>query len=297
MEKRFSEMNEKLNTLLAALDSVNAPCKYTLHDWLDEWLETYKKPKVKPLTLYALEVAVRVHIKQGLPNLPLNRIDGLELQKFLLTVSAPRTRKTVYDVLNASYRTACNLKIIRDNPMAAVSIPAHRRKVGSALTPEEQSAFIAAAQSHWAGKYFLFLLYTGCRRSEALGLRTCDVDYKNKQLHVPGTKTELSDRTIPLFDKAASLLVNICPDSDGFFFPFRGDSLTRAFKRLCPNHKLHDLRHTFATNCLEAQIPLKVVQIWLGHAEIDTTANIYSHVTEKINHNEAQRLNDYLSRE
>lgn len=296
LEKRVTELNEKINVLLSALSEAHPTCKYTLHTWLDEWLAIYKKPKVQPITLYAYEVAVRVHIKQGLPDVPLDQLDGLQLQKFLLSVSAARTRKTVYDVLNASMKTACTLKILRDNPMAAVSIPVHKRKVGAALTGEELDSFLHGIQKHRLEKYFLFLLYTGCRRGEALALRRSDVDFENKRLHVPGTKTDLSDRVIPLFDVVAALLVKITPNSAGFFFPFRADYPTHVFKKLCPVHKLHDLRHTFATRCLEAEIPLKVVQTWLGHSEIDTTADIYSHVTEKLNDTEAKRLNDFFAR-
>ncbi len=296
LEKTVAELNAKLDTLMATLGSTRPPCKYTLHAWLDDWLEMYKRPKVKPITLYALEVAVRVHIKQGLPDVPLDRLDGLQLQKFLLSVSAARTRKTVYDVLNASLKTACNLKILRDNPMAAVSIPPHKRKIGAALSADELRSFLANVQKHWAKHYFLFLLYTGCRRSEALALCANDIDYTNNRLHIRGTKTDLSDRTIPLFDKVAGLLAEISPDSNGLYFPFRPDSVTRAFKKLCPSHKLHDLRHTFATRCLEAEIPLKVVQTWLGHSDIDTTADIYTHVSNRSNDREAQRLNAYLAR-
>lgn len=48
LEKTVAEMNEKLNALMSALSDARAPCKYTLHAWLDEWLETYK---VSPNTL------------------------------------------------------------------------------------------------------------------------------------------------------------------------------------------------------------------------------------------------------
>lgn len=41
----LEELNEKLNLVLAALSSAAPPCKYTLHAWLDEWLQTYKAPK------------------------------------------------------------------------------------------------------------------------------------------------------------------------------------------------------------------------------------------------------------
>ena len=117
-----------------------------------------------------------------------------------------------------------------------------------------------------------------------------DIDYKNKTLHINGTKTNSSNRTIPLFDEAAALLSVLPHNSDGFFFNFRPDYVTHAFKKICPEHKLHDLRHTFATNCPEAEIPLKVVQKWLGHSNIDTTADIYTHVTQDISCAEAHKL-------
>lgn len=297
LERNVAELNDKINRVLTALSaSAVSPCKYTLHKWLDEWLQMYKAPKVQAITLYALDVAVRVHIKKGLPDVPLDELDGLQLQKFLLSIPATRTRKTVYDVLNGSYKTACALKLIRDNPMSAVSIPPHKRHVGSALTAEELESFLARIKKHRLEKYFLFLLYTGCRRGEALRLRTCDVDFENKRLHVPGTKNDFADRVIPLFDNVAALLVGLHTDDSGFYFPFRPDYPTHVFKEFCPAHKLHDLRHTFATRCLEAEISLKVVQTWLGHSEIDTTADIYSHVTEKLNVSEARKLDSFLSR-
>ena len=296
LEKTVAELNEKLNLVLAALSSAAPPCKYTLHAWLDEWLQTYKAPKVKPITLYALDVAVRVHIKKGLPDVPLDRLDGLQLQKFLLSIPATRTRKTVYDVLSGSYKTACALKLLRDNPMSAVSIPPHKRHVGAALTSDELESFLNRIKKHRLEKFFLFLLFTGCRRGEALALKTDDVDYENKRLHIRGTKTDLSDRVIPLFRSVADLLADLTPSPFGFFFPFRPDYPTHVFKDFCPAHKLHDLRHTFATRCLEAEIPLKVVQTWLGHSEIDTTADIYTHVSQKLNDSEARKLDDFLSR-
>lgn len=299
MSTTIDKLNDKLDAIIELISGSNinvAPCKYTLFEWLDKWLQVYKAPNVQPITLYALDVAIRVHIRQGLPNFPLNRYDGLQLQKFLLGISGSRTRKTVFDVLNGSFRTACNLKLIRDNPMSAVKIPVHKRKRGSALSDNEIIAFRETLRGHWAENYFLFLLYTGCRRSEALRLNVKDIDPENNRLHIRGTKTELSDRIIPLFDNVARLLDTVTTDDNGFFFPYRGDTVTHTFKKLCPEHKLHDLRHTFATKCLETRIPLKVVQTWLGHSEIDTTADIYSHVTDKLNFAEAERINNFFSR-
>ena len=165
----------------------------------------------------------------------------------------------------------------------------------SLMTTAEVDEFLRTIKGHRLEQYFRFLLYTVCRRSEALSVNTADIDRKNRLLHIRGTKTDTSDRVVPLLDKAADLLNKLKPTADGFYFPFRPDYPTHAFKKLCPDHKLHDLRHTFATRCLEAKIPLKVVQKWLGHSKLDTTADIYSHVTADLSAAEADTLNRFLA--
>lgn len=284
-------IEKKLDKLLELLSKQSkSSCSYTLHSWLDEWLVTYKKPFVKQNSLNVTEVAIRVHIKPNLPDMPLSSVNGLMLQKFLLTIEKSRTRKSVFTTLNMAFNLAYELKLIDENPMHGVKIAAHVEKKGQNLSHEEQRAFLSAITGHPAENYFKLLLYTGCRRNEILSLNIKDIDYKNKTLHINGTKTNSSNRTIPLFDEAAALLSVLPHNSDGFFFNFRPDYVTHAFKKICPEHKLHDLRHTFATNCLEAEIPLKVVQKWLGHSNIDTTADIYTHVTQDISCAEAHKL-------
>ena len=51
---------------------------------------------------------------------------------------------------------------------------------------------------------------------------------------------------------------------------------------LLPNFSCHNLRHTFATRLCESGINLKVIQDVLGHADIQTTMNIYVDVTSDM---------------
>jgi len=290
------QLIERLDRLIIALERhVSVPTyaavSYSFHDWLDEWIRTYKTPTVKPNTLYMLKSAIRCHIKPRLPDVPLAMITGLDLQRALTAIMASRTRKAVFDVLHASFRTAGELKLITESPMNGVRIPVHRRKQGTALTPEEVTDFLTKVKGHPLESYFRFLLYTGARRTEALN--TCRSDITADRIHIRGTKTDNADRTIPLFENVRSLMANLTPRKDGRLFLFRPDYVTRVFKRFCPAHKLHDLRHTFATNCLAAGIPLKVIQKWLGHSEIDTTANIYTHVTDEIHADQARVFDAY----
>lgn len=70
---------------------------------------------------------------------------------------------------------------------------------------------------------------------------------------------------------------------DAVGVPYESKRPTRTLQRLLkelglPVIKFHDLRHTYATRLFEKGVPPKTVQVLLGHADIDTTMNIYTHV-------------------
>ena len=58
---------------------------------------------------------------------------------------------------------------------------------------------------------------------------------------------------------------------------------------------VHELRHTFATRCLESGIDMKTVQTFLGHADYKLTANTYSHVLRQTKSNQILKYNTYLT--
>ena len=66
--------------------------------------------------------------------------------------------------------------------------------------------------------------------------------------------------------------------------PYRPDYITRAFKKVLAQHGLpemrfHDIRHSTASILYDNGWELKDIQQWLGHADIGTTGNIYTHLT------------------
>ncbi len=66
----------------------------------------------------------------------------------------------------------------------------------------------------------------------------------------------------------------------------RPDCVTRTFKRVLKSHnvpviRFHDLRHSCASILYDKGWELKDVQEWLGHADIETTANIYTHISKE----------------
>ncbi len=257
--------------------------------WLNEWFRVYKRPTVSDKTYENMRIIYRKHIPDSLKLMPIGSIGALDVQKALNLVEHSRTRLDVYNVYNGSLKVAFMLGLIARNPCDLVIKPKHVRKVGEALSAEELEKFLSDIASSKLDKFFRFCLLTGCRRSEALSVEWSDVDLDKAVIHIRGTKTLTSDRTVPLLPECAELLESMIP-VDGRIFPHRGSYVTHEFKKLCPSHKLHDLRHTFATRCLECGISMKVVQQWLGHSRMETTASVYTHVPDAFSRSEAVKF-------
>ena len=117
-----------------------------------------------------------------------------------------------------------------------------------------------------------------------------DIDTVSMTLRIRGTKSKTSDRVMPISKPLEYVINRVITSADPYLFHVTGDYVSRAFKALCPNHKLHDLRHTFATHCLQCGVSMKVLQLWLGHASFETTASIYTHVVDAFQRTEASKI-------
>jgi integrase len=206
-------------------------------------------------------------------------------------------KKMTFNVYNASFRQACRLKLIFDNPMLQVDPVTHKYKTGKALTLEQQKEFMRVISKNRLRPLYVFYMLTGCRRSEALTVKWSDVDYDNGTVCIKGTKTDNAIRIIPLFDELRELL-NIIPKKGGYIFGYTANKVKMNFQRMLLKlpfkFRLHDLRHTFATRCLENGIKINTVQKWLGHSKASTTADIYTHVTTAFELEEVKRFNSRL---
>lgn len=289
----YDECLIKLNKAIEQRDKA-VHSEYTLIDWLTEFIRTYKQNEVAAETYKQMERNIRLHVIPHIDNaIQLTAVKPMDIQKLLSSIEAIRTRESVHNLLTGAFRQAVAERLIDYNPMLAVKRVKAKRDKGMALTVAEQSDFIQAILGDKLEYYYLFCLYSGCRRNEALAVRREDIDEQQKTIHIRGTKTELSDRVIPLFDTISKILSAL--PSAGKLFDFKSDYVSRQFKKFCPAHNLHDLRHTFATRALEAGVPIKVVQTWLGHSEISTTADIYSDVSRELSLSEAAKLDSLFA--
>lgn len=138
----------------------------------------------------------------------------------------------------------------------------------------------------------LFLLSTGCRLSAALTARWSDINIANKLWIVPAANSKSKrQNSIPLSESALEVLKQIArKESDVYVFTNRktGTRFKNTFKpwdRIrnkagVPFLRSHDLRHSFATYCVNNGRSLYEVSKLLSHADTRTTQR-YAHLNEK----------------
>lgn len=235
-------------------------------------------------TIDSYEKHIRFIVKQKFDK-PLNLYKSKDIASFLYSFPQTRKRQIMQGFLNNMFNRAITVAHIKSNPCNSVEKVKHKQKQGSAFSFIEQQEFLqlllANQQLSYMEKcYLLFVLLTGARREEPLMLTVDDVDFDNKVLHIPGTKTEGSDRDIPLTPLVELLLKSLQVDS-GKYFNMKGAVADKRFREVWTKqkgHKLHDLRHTFGTIqiCVE-KIDIKTVSLWLGHSGVEMTLRTYTH--------------------
>jgi integrase len=129
---------------------------------------------------------------------------------------------------------------------------------------------------------------TGLRRTEAQQLRWSQVDFRRRRLDVVSTAEARTKsgrwRQVPLSDGALEALKELkarAGKSDFVLPRITAESLSRAFlqdvARVGLRGSLHSLRHTYGAHLVMAGVPLRTVQVLMGHASFKTTER-YAHL-------------------
>lgn len=303
--------NELLQAILARLDEIikllkneNTSTRATaencplLYAYLEYWLNEVKAPKIKAKSLNVLKSGIELYIKPVIENKPLNTVRASEMLKAIGNCPYSYMKQVVYSIFRAVFKLAYQYDIIKENPAEKLDFVYHKRKKGKAFTIEEQTTFVKAIQNDYMRPLWLFYLLSGCRCNEALTLLWRDIDEKSGRIFIRGTKTEYSERYIPLFPQIAELLKTI-PKTGERVFPYTYRAVQCSFYRIKQasglQFRIHDLRHTFATRCLESGITVKTVSKWLGHKHTSTTDEIYSHLLTDFERSEAEKFNPHIN--
>lgn len=240
----------------------------------------------------------------------INEITPSEIQAYLSSFKT-QARKTVTNrllTLNLIFNYAVFHGYVQTNPCAAVHIPKGLAVTHREPPTEAETKIIKAFAGKPDGLMPALILCTGCRKGEAMGLLDTDIDRKSKTISItrsvyfqynkPMTKPPKSAagvRTTPVPEYLLALLPKSKKGKP--LFPGKSGGYMNAgeFERMWVRWQkmtglsltAHQVRHGYATILFEGGFAPKDIQAYLGHAQLSTTMDIYTHIRrdhrEKIN--------------
>ena len=232
-----------------------------------------------------------------------------------------RTVAQTHHMLHDALDRALKWEIVTRNVTDAVDPPRIAKKKFEIWTLDQVRNFLThpSVLSHRFYVMFLLALTTGMRHGELLGLRWQDIDLDNGRLSVRHNlswvgneyvlgppKSESGERDIIVPSAVIAALKahksrqnedrlkmhNAYVNRDLVICRINGDFvsetyLRKTFIRLTeqaglPRIRVHDLRHTHASLLLELGAQMKVIQEQLGHSTLSTTADVYTHLSNKV---------------
>lgn len=267
-----------------------------LLSYVEQWLETVKKPFIKESTYKMYLQTFNAYVKPKFPGRTLASITQFELQHFIndfVQNGKNRTAQKIALLLSAVFDYAVDDGIIERSPMKRVVVARYEQESGQSLTREEERKLLAAFRSSpdvYAQAY-VFMIYTGVRRSEL-----ASVELKDGWVHVVTSKQRKGVKEKVRRLPVSPMLENVLPFIDvSAIKALSPGVLTKHVKDFLPAHHLHDLRHTFITRAQECGIKRELVSLWAGHAaDSSITSTVYTHLEQNEEHQIAQmRLFSY----
>ncbi|EOL49883.1 tyrosine-type recombinase/integrase [Enterococcus caccae] len=318
--KTYMDLKERLLTM-KALYSHNYIFKTvayqgTLNDWVTCWL-TEMQRQLKPSTYASYTNKMTKHILPFLGHLPLQAITTANLNDWIKRIErdlSPNSVRIVYQVMMSCCTAAVKRELILENPCKYVVLPKKTPNNIHAITSQEQRALKEKAVTHPKGLAVILALETGMRIGEIAGLKWEDIDFSSDTLTVQRTiqriqlmngvnkktkviegtpKSITSKRTIPLSKNVKSLLAKQKQQTSGDFVlggnkPAEPRLISMWLKKICQsfhfaNIRFHQLRHSFATRCLEKGVSIATISALLGHQSTKMTLDVYvnSFMSEK----------------
>lgn len=171
-----------------------------------------------------------------------------------------------------------------------------------AIDPDDIKLFLSVINTARERALILVLLRTGIRIGELLGTKIIDINFTEKKIEIPQALKTYEGRIVYMGDDACFALKNWLKDRlPGREYIFYGsgnrEKLSYAMARVLfikymqkagLSHKgytLHCLRHTFASELLNAGMRLECLQVLLGHQDIEMTRR-YARLTDNTRKNE-----------
>lgn len=299
------------------MEELNMNSTVPLIDFIDTWLELFKKSSVKKATYSRLLQSRNTFAKCTLATKSIGEINLFDIQRYVNGLVSKKysisTIKKQVEIVTAPLKRAAAMKIIPADPTVGIELPNEDiletpSKEIVAYTEHEQKIITKAVDANRDNTGYLamlFMIETGIRSGELLALKWSDIDISRCRMRIHATitnpshsskcayqdspKSKASNRTVPLTPKALTVLKVLqlrkttqwVFEQDGERYTYK--KLSYQTKKLCKDNKIpyygeHAFRHTFATNCYYKGIDVKILSKLMGHSSVQVTYNTYIHL-------------------
>ena len=281
----------------------------------DEWYEQFVGDHPSS------ERAVRSHynrLKKALGGIPAKKITPKMMTTFFYTLDG-LSNKTVTQckwVASQIFARGIFAHDLTDDPTVYARTLKLKKGIKREPPPPEEVETIKSRTDAPYALFYIMALYTGLRRGELLRLKYGDVDrdrntisvtksvyHQNNRPVIKEPKTEAGTRTVILLEP----LKEVLPDGDPNEYIFGGKEpwsrhetqrhLYAYQKRTGVKSSPHQLRHAYRTILYEAGIDERMAMDLLGHRNISTTRDIYTHISTSKRAAAEKALNDYFIRQ
>ncbi len=305
--------------------------------YFEQYLQNYGENRLRNSTITIYEGYLNKYIKPTIGKMDIEDISIEIMQSFFNNILEKnklksKTLNNLKSVIHRCLKQAVKEKIISTNVSDYVELPKEEYKEVKILNEEEILILKKAIKDEPLGISIDIALRTGLRLGEILGLKWCDISFKDAELKVNRSlgrekiktvygekstlvlrkpKTKTSIRTVPLQKGLKNKLkelknekmkkYNLTDIEEDFVLskkykkPVDPRTIQEFFKRMqskagIGNYKFHALRHTFTSRAVKTGVSDKVISEILGHTNVTTTLNIYTHISDDMKKSLIDRL-------
>ncbi|PTU88084.1 site-specific integrase [Staphylococcus pasteuri] len=294
--------------------------KSSFLQYYDQWIEINKKDIITPRAYSTFVNAKNQFVSylksEGIQDISMENLNTTLYRKFIKWYGANHTTESVrkiHNCLKASIEDAIQEGYMHKDPTYKAVVK------GTKPTQREEEKFMSIKEFKNLKLYvtnvptqsYLFiyiLIVTGARFGEVQKLTQTDFNFKVNTIHLPGTKTETSDRTIDIpyqdMKQIKKTLSDLPIHMNGQIFNtgrslITHNAVTKVLQKFClenslGKYTLHCLRHTHCSYLLHNDVSIYYISKRLGHKNIKITMDVYSHLLDETAQKEKDKAMEAL---
>ncbi|MGL6105300.1 tyrosine-type recombinase/integrase [Romboutsia sp.] len=328
------EASKKLTELKDTIfkDDFLVPNEMTLEAFLIDFLEKYKI-NLSITTYNCYNRICKKYIIPMLGDYKIEELKPIHIQNYvddLVGILSPQTIKIHINILNLAFKKAYRLRLVRENVVNCIELPRVKKFKNNIYNTANMIKLLNVSKGTPLELPIFLASGLGLRISEILGLTWNNIDFNESTITVEKIsvrnegkvilkepKTETSERTITAPSEIILLLKDykksqlekkikgeIKNKVNLLFFdkneqPIAQDVLSKKFSRFLKENNLehirfHDLRHSHVTLLINSKVPIRIISERVGHSNINTTLNIYSHALKEMDIEASDKISETL---